>query len=243
MATQTSSLTFHPVLAAALAVLTCAPLHAQSLHPAQLDAGESSPVVRSLRRGDPNFRSAPPTASQSLADAFAFPAPAPAAPAAPAAPEPPAAPAAATGGDEVEPVVLGRERWNEGSPPAAPAATPAPTTTGIQELPPIETQQPKPDKELLPLKPPTIPPAVHLHRNFEGKLILKTRTLGYEKDFPYQLLNSNGKRLAFVDVDGVRAVDPLAFRDHRVTILGKLEPIEEGSKNLIIRARLIRQRD
>ena len=46
-----------------------------------------------------------------------------------------------------------------------------------------------------------------------------------------------------MDVDGVRAVDPLAFRDHRVTILGKLEPIEEGSKNLIIRARLIRQRD
>ena len=246
MATQTSSLTFTPLLAAALAALTWTPLHAQSLHPAQLDAGESSPVVRSLRRGDPNFRSAPPATSRSLADAFAFPAPAPAAPAAPAtpaAPEPPATPAATTSSGEVEPVVLGRERWNEGAPPASPSATPAPTTAGIQELPPIETQQPKPDKELLPLKPPTIPPAVHLHRNFEGKLILKTRTLGYEKDFPYQLLNSNGKRLAFVDVDGVRAADPLAFRDHRVTILGKLEPIEEGSKNLIIRARLIRQRD
>lgn len=242
MATQTTSLTFSPALAAALAVLTCAPLHAQSLHPAQLDAGESSPVVRSLRRGDSNFRSAPPNASQSLADAFALPAPA--APAATALTvAPPATPPATTGSDEVEPVVLGRDRWNEGAPPAPPSAPPSPTTGAIQELPPIETQQPKPDQELLPLKPPTIPPAVHLHRNFEGKLILKTRTLGYEKDFPYQLLNSNGKRLAFVDVDGVRAVDPLAFRDHRVTILGKLEPIEEGSKNLIIRARLIRQRD
>jgi starvation-inducible outer membrane lipoprotein len=41
----------------------------------------------------------------------------------------------------------------------------------------------------------------------------------------------------------MRALDPLDFRDRRVTILGKLEPVEEGSKNLIIRARLMRSRD
>jgi hypothetical protein len=95
----------------------------------------------------------------------------------------------------------------------------------------------------MPLKTPFPPPAVSLHRNFEGKLVLNPRKLGYERDFPYQLLNAAGKRLAYVDVDAMRAVDPLDFRDRRVTILGKLEPVEEGSKNLIIRARLMRGRD
>ncbi len=208
-------------LLAGLAATTTAPkLLAQALHPAHLDAGEDSPVVRSLRRGNPLFQSSPPPPPGSLAAAFRNPIQG----------------SRAGTPDEVEPVILGREQKIEGATATAPPS-------GIRELPPIETEQQKPDELRLPVKPPFPPPAVSLHRNFEGKLVLKPRKLGFEKDFPYQLLNTDGKRLAYVDVEGMRAVDPLDFRDRRVTILGKLEPLEEGSKNLIIRARLIRGRD
>ncbi|MBT5908565.1 MAG: hypothetical protein HOH25_02110, partial [Opitutae bacterium] len=205
---------------------------AQALHPAQLDAGESSPVVSSLRRGNPLFQSSPPPPPSSLAAAFQSPLPG-------KQPSPP---------NEVEPVVLGRDRWNDGavaeaSPPVTATKDTAPASAEIRELPPIETDQQKPGDIRMPLKTPFPPPAVSLHRNFEGKLVLNPRKLGYERDFPYQLLNAAGKRLAYVDVDAMRAVDPLDFRDRRVTILGKLEPVEEGSKNLIIRARLMRGRD
>ena len=226
MAKLTKLLSLSTFLLASLTATTTAPqLLAQALHPAQLDAGENSPVVRSLRRGNPLFHSSPPPPPGSLAAAFQNPIPE----------------TQAGTPDEVEPVVLGRAQWNEGATgKEAPATTPP---GGIRELPPLETDQQKPSDLRLPVKPPFPPPAVSLHRNFEGKLVLKPRKLGFEKDFPYQLLNTNGKRLAYVDVEGMRAVDPLDFRDRSVTILGKLEPLEEGSKNLIIRARLIRGRD
>ena len=213
-------------LLTALTVTTTAPqVTAQALHPAQLDAGEESPVVRSLRRGNPLFNSNPPPPPGSLAAAFQNPIPG----------------TQTNKQEEIEPVVLGREQWNKGATGKEPNKTTNPG--GIRELPPIETEQQKPGDLRLPIKPPFPPPAVTLHRNFEGKLVLKPRKLGFEKDFPYQLLNPDGKRLAYVDVEDMRAVDPLDFRDRSVTILGKLEPLEEGSKKLIIRARLIRGRD
>jgi hypothetical protein len=39
----------------------------------------------------------------------------------------------------------------------------------------------------------------------------------------------------------LRAVDPLSLKDRKVNILGKLEPIKEGSDELVIRARLLRE--
>ena len=93
----------------------------------------------------------------------------------------------------------------------------------------------------LPMKAPTIPPAVNLHRNFEGKLILKPRNFGFEKAFPYQLENSRGKRLAYIDFENVRSIDPIDLKDKRVNVLGKLEPIKEGSDDLVIRARILRE--
>ena len=190
------------------------------------------PVVTSLRRGNPLFQSSPPPPPSSLAAAFQNP----------LAGKQPSSP------NEVEPVVLGRDRWNdaavaEASPPVVAGEDTAPASGEIRELPPIETDPQKPGDIRMPLKPPFPPPAVTLHPNVEGNAVRNPRTLGYERDFPYQLLNSDGKRLAFVDVEGMRAVDPLDFRDQRVTILGKLEPVEEGSKNLIIRARLMRGRE
>ena len=167
-----------------------------------------------------------------LADAFAQPVP--------------VLPVATTHTTEVEPVVVGRRKWTDAiarqpEPPIPP--TPPAKPTGIEELDPLETQQPKPGQIEMPLKPPIIPPAVNIHRHFEGTLVLKPRKLGFERDFPFQLENSRGKRLAFVDVGGLRILDPLDFKDQKVNVLGKLEALEKGSKELVIRARLLRRLD
>ena len=150
---------------------------------------------------------------------------------------------------EVEPIVVGRKKWNDKpapSPSAEQNSQPAPEESNsvvIQELDPLETKQNQPGGVDMKINPPAIPPAVNLHRNFEGKLVLKPRTLGFEKDFPYQLENSKGRRLAFVDMENLKVIDPLDFKDKRVNILGKLEPLEEGKKDLVIRARILRSID
>lgn len=150
---------------------------------------------------------------------------------------------------EVEPIVVGRKKWNE-KPAIVPSAeqnnqsSPEESdSVAIQELDPLETKQSQPSGIDMKINPPTIPPAVNLHRNFEGKLVLKPRTLGFERDFPYQLENSKGRRLAFVDVENLKVIDPLDYKDKRVNILGKLEPLEEGKKDLVIRARILRSID
>jgi hypothetical protein len=150
---------------------------------------------------------------------------------------------------EVEPIVVGRKKWNDKpapSPSAEQNSQPAPeesNSVAIQELDPLETKQNQPGGVDMKINPPAIPPAVNLHRNFEGKLVLKPRTLGFEKNFPYQLENSKGRRLAFVDVENLKVIDPLDYKDKRVNILGKLEPLEEGKKDLVIRARILRSID
>ena len=108
---------------------------------------------------------------------------------------------------------------------------------------PLETKQNKTDGIDMKIAPPTIPPAVNLHRNFEGTLVLQPRTLGFQKNFPFQLENSSGRRLAFVDTGNIKVIDPLQYKGKRVNILGKLEPIEEGKKDLVIRARILRSID
>ncbi len=95
----------------------------------------------------------------------------------------------------------------------------------------------------MPLKPPVTPPAVNIHRNFEGTLVLKPRNLGFEREFPFQLENARGKRLAFVDMANLRILDPIVLKDQKVNILGKLESVEKGSNELVIRARLLRRVD
>ena len=146
---------------------------------------------------------------------------------------------------EVEPVVVGREKWSDKpveqtSKPNTPTES---NSVAIQELDPLETKQNKTEGIDMKIAPPIIPPAVNLHRNFEGTLVLKPRTLGFEKDFPFQLENTQGRRLAFVDTGNLKVIDPLDFKGKRVNILGKLEPIEEGKKDLVIRARILRSID
>lgn len=150
---------------------------------------------------------------------------------------------------EVEPIVVGRKKWNEKPAQASPAeqnSQPTPEesdSVAIQELDPLETKQNQPGGIDMKVNPPAIPPAVNLHRNFEGKLVLQPRTLGFEKNFPYQLENSKGRRLAFVDMENLKVIDPLKYKNKRVNILGKLEPLEEGKKDLVIRARILRSID
>jgi len=157
------------------------------------------------------------------------------------------------GAPEVEPIVVGRERWNEKPEPEnlpKPQITQEITDSGdrdtepytgrIGELDPLETQQVKPDPSTLPLHPPKNIPAARIVRNFDGKLVLKPRNFGFANEFPYQLENSNGKRLAYIDVNQLKAVDPQQFVDQRINVMGKLEPIEEGSNDRVIRARIIR---
>lgn len=161
-------------------------------------------------------------------------------------PEPITATAVPNEPEEVEPVVVGRKKWNdratENRPDNAPAQKVA-KSVKIEELDPLETNQPKAESIEMPLKPPTTPPAVNVHRNFEGTLVLKPRSLGFQRDFPFQLENARGKRLAFVDVENIRIVDPIAFKDQKVNVLGKLEAVEKGSNELVIRARLVRRID
>ena len=168
----------------------------------------------------------------SLADAFGKPEP--------------VTPSTVQAGGELEPVVVGRRKWSDrptdeaikNLPPE-----PADKTVRIEELDPLETQQPKPGKIDMPSKPPIPLPAVNINRNFEGTLVLKPRKLGFQRDFPFQLENARGKRLAFLDVGNVRIIDPLDFKDQKVNVLGKLEALEKGSAELVIRAKLVRKAD
>ena len=146
---------------------------------------------------------------------------------------------------EVEPIVVGRKKWNE-KPVSVPSVEPdvLPSsedakTIVIQELDPLETQQNQTNGVNMKITPPVIPPAVNLHRT----LVLKPRSLGFEKYFPFQLENTRGHRLAFVDMENLKVTDPLDYKNKRVNILGKLEPIEEGKKDLVIRARQLRSID
>jgi hypothetical protein len=150
--------------------------------------------------------------------------------------------------EEVEPIVVGRKKWSDPAPNTSPEfqSQSDQEKTGnpsgkIEELDPLETEQGTVNPSLMPLEPPSIPPAVNLNRNFEGTLVLKSRKFGFQSDFPFQLVNSRGKRLAYIDTQGLRAVDPLSLKDRKVNILGKLEPIKEGSDELVIRARLLRE--
>jgi len=148
--------------------------------------------------------------------------------------------------EEVEPIVVGREKWNSPSPAGSNAKPDDKSNYGgqntkIGELDPLETKQGQIKPSIMPIKPPGIPPAVNIHRNFEGKLVLKPRKFGFQRDFPFQLENSRGKRLAFIDTKGIRSIDPLSLKDKKVNILGKLEPLKEGSDELVIRARILRE--
>ena len=143
--------------------------------------------------------------------------------------------------------MLEEKNWSDPAPKQEKFSSPSDSATNfkasIEELDALETKQGNVPPSVMPIKPPTIPPAVNINRNFEGKLVLKPRKLGFERDFPFQLQNSKGKRLAYIDTQNIKSTDPLSMKDKSVNILGKLEPLKEGSNELVIRARILRQID
>ncbi|MDG1139507.1 MAG: hypothetical protein P8N49_08330 [Opitutales bacterium] len=145
--------------------------------------------------------------------------------------------------DEVEPIVVGRKYWDQ-PPPDEIDQKEAPkklsTSSPIGELDALETKQTNVGANGLPILPPKFMPAVNLNRNFEGKLVLKPRKLGFQNKFPYQLESFSGRRLAFLDMANMNAINPLHYNGKKINVLGKLEAIEEGSKDLVIRAKIIR---
>lgn len=148
--------------------------------------------------------------------------------------------------NEVEPVVVGREKWSDkpnGSVSNDDSTEPANLNSRITELDALETKDIKPQIDNLPMTTPRIEPAVHLDRNFEGMLVLKPRKLGFKNLFPYQLENSRGKRLAYLDLENLKAIDPSILNGKKVSVLGKLETTKEDSGELVIRARLLRAID
>ena len=124
------------------------------------------------------------------------------------------------GAPDVEPIVVGRERWNEKKlaeeisiPKNAPdAANPEKIQPSrITELDPLETEQVKPEPTELPLEAPKIKPAVNIVRNFEGTLVFKPRKFGFENEYP-STRKQSGQRATFVDVGNLKAVDPQICR-------------------------------
>ena len=147
----------------------------------------------------------------------------------------------------VDPIVLGRAKWN--APPENNASI-LPTkkdaskeVSTIRELDPLQTSQSSSPNISMQILPPKIQPATDINRHFEGILVLRPRNLGFQKAFPFQLENSKGRRLAFVDLENVKNIDPLKLSNTRVNLLGKLEPIVEGKKDLVIRAKILRSID
>ena len=147
---------------------------------------------------------------------------------------------------EVEPVVVGREKWSDKPNVSVfnnDSTKPANLNTRITELDALETKEVKPQIDNLPMTTPRVEPAVHVDRNFEGMLVLKPRKLGFENLFPYQLENSRGKRLAYLDLENLKVIDPSILNGKKVSVLGRLETTKEDSGELVIRARLLRAID
>ena len=96
--------------------------------------------------------------------------------------------------EEVEPIVVGRKQWSEPPSDQKPSdldqvlvnSDSTLDATPIDQLDALETKQAQLDGSSLPLKPPSPAPAVSLHRNFEGTLVLKPRKLGLQREFPFQ---------------------------------------------------------
>ena len=99
---------------------------------------------------------------------------------------------------EIEPIVVGRKNWSDPAPKQEKFSSPSDSATNfkasIEELDALETKQGNVPPSVMPIKPPTIPPAVNINRNFEGKLVLKPRKLGFERDFPSSIAKFKRKK-------------------------------------------------
>ena len=116
----------------------------------------------------------------------------------------------------------------------------------IQELDPLEVREGGDQPPTSPQLPLEIKPTVTISRNFEGKLIYKKpffRRPGVRSrkppKLPYQLVDENGKRIAYVRVDDIKVGNLLNYVNKKVILGGPLEENAKGSEP-IIQGRTIR---
>jgi len=109
--------------------------------------------------------------------------------------------------------------------PATPAPSPAAAPAGIPAPAPA-----------LATPPPAASNPAGISRLYQGMLVPTKRTLvvGPRKEFPYELLNPEGKRIAFIDVSRISAAKKIEpYIDSLVTITGVLKHTDDW-KNLVI---------
>ena len=109
----------------------------------------------------------------------------------------------------------------------------------IQELDPLEVRESAPT----PLNPQQLPieikPTVSISRDFTGKLIYKKefKFLPGSKDSkdksPWQLMDENDKRIAYVRVDDIKVGNILNYANQYVILSGPLEENAKGDTPII----------
>lgn len=117
----------------------------------------------------------------------------------------------------------------------------------IQELDPLEVREGSNLPHTAPQLPVEIKPTVSISRQFEGRLIYKKpffRRPGVRasKNAPpsnYQLVDANGKRVAYVRVDDIKVGSILKYVNKDIILSGPLEENPKGDEP-IIQGRTIR---
>jgi len=115
------------------------------------------------------------------------------------------------------------------APAAPPVMAPAPPVVAATPTP---VPQPRAD---------TAPVAKGIAHQFEGTFRKAGRTLlMFEPKFRYEIVNSSGERIAYVDLDQVVLPGPIdGFLDRTVIVSGAWEAIE-GDSDIVVRARHLR---
>lgn len=116
----------------------------------------------------------------------------------------------------------------------------------IQELDPLEVREGEDQPQTSPQLPLEIKPTVTISRSFEGRLIYKKpffRRPGVpnrnKQAIPYQLVDENGKRIAYVRVENIKVGNLLNYLNKKVILSGPLEENPKG-KEPIIQGRVLR---
>ena len=117
----------------------------------------------------------------------------------------------------------------------------------IQELDPLEVREGSDQPHIAPQLPVEIKPTVTISRQFEGRLIYKKpffrrpgiRSSSNSIPTNYQLVDADGKRIAYVRVEDIKVGNILNYVKKDVILTGPLEENPKGNEP-IIQGRTIR---
>ncbi|MFW5883244.1 MAG: hypothetical protein ACOCVG_02655, partial [Verrucomicrobiota bacterium] len=138
---------------------------------------------------------------------------------------------------------------------AQPMATPMPLVQSlpVPEQQPVEQTPPPPAPRPQPVQaqpmqpqarpvytPPQTPATFSLTKPLEGTLKFHERRFGIPVEHNYKLVDSDNKRIAFVDLSGVILNQVDRYLDQPVVVFGQVEKTKNGK--LLIRAQSMRRR-